>query len=128
MTYASPSRWTAGCRHVARARPARNTAKRLVVTGNRLQTIADPPPTRRWDFPAPFGTLEVVGLPLSGIITISRHLRSPEIHAYMNLEPLKDLRDPQAPAPAAADASRRSSQKFLVDVVVRKGSKRRRAW
>lgn len=106
---------------------ARNTAKRLVVSGNRLQAIADPPPMRRWDFPAPFGAQEVVGLPLSEIITISRHLRSPEIHAYMNLEPLKDLRDPDTPPPTPVDASGRSSQKFLADVVVRKGGERRRA-
>ena len=106
---------------------ARNTARRLVVSGDRLQAIADPPPTRSWDFPAPFGTLEVVGLPLSEIITLSRHLRSPEIHAYMNLEPLKDLRNPQTPPPTPADASGRSAQKFLVDVVVRKGSEERRA-
>lgn len=106
---------------------ARNTAKRLVFTDNRLQAIADPPPTRSWNFPAPFGTLEVVGLPLSEIITMSRHLRSPEIHAYMNLEPLKDLRNPQTPPPTPVDASGRSSQNFLVDVVVRKGSEQRRA-
>jgi NAD(P)-dependent dehydrogenase (short-subunit alcohol dehydrogenase family) len=105
----------------------RNTAKRLVVSGNRLQAIADPPPTRRWEFPAPFGTLDVVGLPLSEIITISRHLHAPEIHAYMNLEPLKDLRDPQTPAPVPADASGRSSQRFLVEVVVRKGGEQRHA-
>jgi len=106
---------------------ARNTAKRLVVSGNRLQAMADPPPTRRWNFPALFGTLEVVGLPLSEIITLSRHLRAPEIHAYMNLAPLKDLRDPRTPAPTPADASGRSSQKFMVDAVVRKGSEERRA-
>lgn len=106
---------------------ARNTAKRLVVSGNRLQVLADPPPTRSWEFPALFGTLDVVGLPLSEIITISRHLHSPEIHAYMNLEPLKDLRDPQTPAPTPADASGRSSQRFLVDVIVRKDGEQRRA-
>ncbi|MGH8060562.1 MAG: saccharopine dehydrogenase family protein [Pseudoxanthomonas sp.] len=105
----------------------RNTAKRLVVSDNRLQALADPPPTRSWEFPAPFGTLEVIGLPLSEIITMSRHLRSPEIHAYMNLEPLKDLRDPRTPAPTPTDASGRSSQQFLVDMVVRKGSEQRRA-
>lgn len=106
---------------------ARNTAKRLVVSGGSLQAIADPPPTRRWDFPAPFGTQEVVGLPLSEIITLSRHLQSPEIHAYMNLAPLQDLRDPDTPPPTPADASGRSSQKFLVDVVVRKSGEQRRA-
>lgn len=106
---------------------ARNTARRLVVSDNRLQALADPPPTCDWDFPAPFGRQEVVGLPLSEIITMSRHLRAPEVHAYMNLAPLQDLRDPQTPAPTPADASGRSSQRFLVDVVVRKGIEERRA-
>ena len=106
---------------------ARNTAKRLLFSGNRLQVIADPPPTRRWDFPAPFGMQGVVGLPLSEIITMSRHLRCPEIHAYMTLAPLEDLRDPDTPPPTPADASGRSSQKFLVDVRVRKGGQERRA-
>jgi hypothetical protein len=105
----------------------RNTARRMVVSNNQLEPIADPPPTRTWSFPAPFGAQSVVGLPLSEIITMSRHLRSPEIHAYMNLEPLKDLRNPDTPAPSAVDESGRSAQKFLVEAIVRRGSKQRRA-
>jgi len=105
----------------------RNTARRLVVTNNRLEPLGDPPPTRKWDFPAPFTSQSVVALPLSEIITMSRHLRSPEIHAYMNLQPLSDLRDPETPPPTAADESGRSAQTFLFDVVVRRGNQRRRA-
>jgi len=105
----------------------RNTARRLVVANNRLEPLDDPPPTRKWDFPAPFGSQSVVALPFSEIITMSRHLRSPEIHAYMNLEPLKDIRNPETPPPTPADESGRSAQTFLFDVAVRRGNQQRRA-
>jgi hypothetical protein len=59
----------------------------------------------------------VVALPLSEIITMSHHLRSPEIHAYMNLEPLKDLRNPETPPPTPVDDSGRSAQIFVVDAI-----------
>ena len=105
----------------------RNTARRLVVANNRLEPLDDPPPTRTWNFPAPFATQTVVALPFSEIITMSHHLRSPEIHAYMNLEPLKDIRNPETPPPTPADESGRSAQIFLFDVIVRRGNEQRRA-
>jgi NAD(P)-dependent dehydrogenase (short-subunit alcohol dehydrogenase family) len=105
----------------------RNTVQRVVVSNGVMTPLANPPPTRHWDFSEPFGTQEVVALSLSEIITLSRHLRVPEIHAYMNLHPLKDLRDTTTPAPTAADSSGRSAQTFLLDVVVRKGNQFRRA-
>ena len=45
----------------------------------------------------------------------------------MNLLPLTDLRDPDTPAPTAVDESGRSSQVFLMDVIVTKDDKKRRA-
>lgn len=105
----------------------RNHHPRLVVAGGRLAPLADPAPTRDWTFPAPFGTQAMVALPLSETITISRHLRVRELHAYMNLAPLQDLRDPATPAPVASDAQGRSPQRFVLDVVVRKGGQARRA-
>ncbi|MGH7186103.1 MAG: hypothetical protein ACREIB_07505 [Pseudomonadota bacterium] len=105
----------------------RNAGRRFVFSNNRLEFLADPPPTRTWNFPAPFGTQDVVGLPLAEIVTISSHLRTPEIRSYMNLAPLTELRDPDTPAPAAADESGRSSQIFLMDVIARRGSEERRA-
>jgi len=105
----------------------RNNIPRVVVSKGAMTTLANPPPERSWDFSEPFGTQEVVGLPLSEIITLSRHLQAPEIHSFMNLHPLKDLRDPTTPTPVAADSSGRSAQRFLVDVLVRNGDRLRRA-
>jgi len=45
----------------------------------------------------------------------------------MNLEPLKDVRNPETPPPTPADESGRSAQTFLLDVVVRQGNEQRRA-
>ncbi len=104
----------------------RNTGQRFIFSKNRLER-ADPPPARTWNFPEPFGPQEVVGLSFTETITISRHLRTPEIRAYMSLAPLTDLRNPDTPAPTAADESGRSAQIFLVDVIVRRGNEERRA-
>jgi short subunit dehydrogenase-like uncharacterized protein len=105
----------------------RNTFPRVVFTGNRLETIPNPPPRRTWSYRAPFGTQEVVALVFSEIITISHHLRVPEVHAFMNLAPVRDVRDPSTPPPTASDESGRSSQIFLVDVIARRGGEERRA-
>lgn len=104
-----------------------NTDRRFVFSNNKLEFLADPPPTAVWNFPPPFGEQDVVGLPLSEIITISSHLKAAEIHSYINLAPLRDIRNPDTPAPVAADESGRSTQIFVVDVITRKGSKERRA-
>jgi hypothetical protein len=105
----------------------RNTGRRFVFSNNKLEFLADPAPRRAWNFPPPFGAQDVLGLGFSEIITVSRHLRVPEIHAFMNLAPIADLRNPDAPEPVAADESGRSSQTFLVEVVARRASEERRA-
>jgi short subunit dehydrogenase-like uncharacterized protein len=105
----------------------RNHYQRMVVSDGRLEALANPPPTRDWTFQAPFGTQPMVGLPLSETITISRHLRVRELHSYMNLAPLQDLRDPNTPAPVASDTQGRSSQRFEMEAVVRNGEQVRRA-
>ena len=103
----------------------RNTGRRFVFSNGKLVFLADPAPRRKWNFPAPFGGQDVVGLGFSEIITISRHLRTPEIHAFMNLAPITDIRNPDTPEPVAADESGRSSQTFLMEVVARRGSEGR---
>jgi short subunit dehydrogenase-like uncharacterized protein len=104
----------------------RNTGRRFVFSNNMLEFLPDPAPRRAWNFPAPFGKQDVVGFGFSDIITTSRHLRTPEIHAFMNLAPITDLRNPNTPEPVAADESGRSSQTFLVEVVARRGKEERR--
>jgi hypothetical protein len=49
------------------------------------------------------------------------------LHTYINLAPLRDLRDSNTPPPRAADETGRSAQIFLVDVMVRNGMDKRRA-
>jgi short subunit dehydrogenase-like uncharacterized protein len=98
----------------------RNHYRRRVIANGQLDFLADPPPTRDWDFPPPFGTHAMVAAPLSETITISRHLRVQELHSYISLVALRDVRDPTTPPPVANDTSGRSSQRFAMEVVVRK--------
>lgn len=105
----------------------RNQGPRWIVADGALQAIPDPSPTRQWRFPSPLGTQDTVMLTLSEIIAIARHLRCPSVHAYMNLAPLRDLRDPQTPSPVPADETGRSAQRFVLDVHVRRGGITRRA-
>lgn len=103
----------------------RNPGRHLTFSNNRLENL-DPPP-RVWSFPAPFGQQEVVGLSLAETIAISRHIQTPEIHAYINLAPISDIRNPDTPPPEAADGTGRSSQVFLMEAIARKGTEERRA-
>ncbi|MHA6624813.1 saccharopine dehydrogenase family protein [Pseudonocardia sichuanensis] len=117
-------RWwpTAGTRLTGR----RNTARRLVVAGGRLVPLADPAPTRAWPFPEPFGRQETVELPFSEIVTMATHLRASAIHSFFRTGPLHDLRDPATPGPEAVDGTGRSAQRFVVEVVARRGTGERR--
>lgn len=103
---------TAGTRETGR----RNIFARFEICGGQTAPLADPPPMRNWDFPAPFGAQQVVGLPFSEMVTIPRHLALREIHSFLNVAPLKDIRDPATPAPVA-DASGHSPQIYVMDVI-----------
>ena len=107
----------------------RNTATRLVIAGGKLAPLGNPPSTSAssWTFPEPFGVQEVTEVPLTETIVIGRHLRVSHLHTYLNLAPLRDLRDSSTPPPEAADETGRSAQIFLVDVIVRNGMDTRRA-
>ena len=104
----------------------RNPGQRFILSHGRLKR-SDPPPPRSWKFPAPFGQQNVVGVSFAETITISRHLRTSQIHAYMKEAPIADIRNPDTPVPAAVDESGRSSQTFVMDVIARKGDAERRA-
>ncbi|GIG39316.1 saccharopine dehydrogenase family protein [Cellulomonas phragmiteti] len=118
-------RWwpTAGTRRTGE----RNTATRLVVRDGVLTALTAPAPTREWTYPAPLGTRSVVELPLSEVLTIDRHVQVGDLRSYLNTDPLDDLHDDTTPPPSATDERGRSAQRFVVDVVVRRGSDTRRA-
>jgi hypothetical protein len=104
----------------------RNPGRHFIFSNNRLER-ADPPPPRKWNFPAPFGEQDVVGLSLAETITIPRHLQTPEVRVYINLTPITDIRNPDTPAPTPADESGRSSQIFVMEAIARRGNTERRA-
>jgi hypothetical protein len=104
----------------------RNPGPRSVYSNNVLTPLEGPPRSISWHFPLPFGTQEVVAFPLTETIVISRHLRSPEVHAFLNRTALDDIHNPNTPAPTSVDESGRSDQRFLMEAVVRKGNEERR--
>lgn len=70
----------------------------------------------------------MASVPLSEIITISRHIAARRVESFMNDAPLEDLRRADTPPPASTDARGRSTQTFVVDVFASgEGQTRRRA-
>jgi NAD(P)-dependent dehydrogenase (short-subunit alcohol dehydrogenase family) len=104
----------------------KNPGPRSVYSNSMLTPLADAP-SGLWHFRQPFGMQEVVEFPLTETIVISRHLRSPEVRAFLNRTALEDLHDPNTPAPTAADESGHSDQRFLMQAVARKGGEERTA-
>lgn len=104
----------------------RNTARRLIVSDGQLAPAPRPAAVRNWTFPEPFGTQEVVTVPLSEIITISRHIAARSICSFMNSAPLRDLNSLDTPRPTSVDESGRSSQRFIMDVWIHSGGRRTR--
>lgn len=119
---------TPGTRAAGQVSRQRRDGRRIVFTNGHMELRTDAAPVAAWTFAAPLGTQPVVGeFTMADTVTIARHLRTPEIRSYMTAGAVKDLSDPEGSPPAAADESGRSSQTFLVEVVVRSGGKERRA-
>ncbi|MEJ7633776.1 saccharopine dehydrogenase NADP-binding domain-containing protein [Aeromicrobium sp.] len=111
---------TPGTRAAGQVSRQRRDGRRLVFSDGRLELRSDSAPLTDWTFPAPLGTQPVVGeVTMADTITIARHLPSTEIRSYMTVSAMKDLSDPDTRAPSATDDSGRSSQTFVVEVVVR---------
>jgi hypothetical protein len=119
---------TLGTRATTQVSRQRRGGRRIVFSNHRLEFRTDDPPIVDWTFSAPIGTQPVIGeFTMADSVTIPHHLRTPEIRTYMTVTPLKDLDDPDLSPPPAIDQSGRSAQTFLVEVVVRLGSAKRRA-
>jgi short subunit dehydrogenase-like uncharacterized protein len=113
-----------------RAAGARRAGRRLVLAAGKLD-IRDPAqavPKGTWQFGAPFGEQPTVGeFSTVDVVTIARHTPVERIETWINEAPLADLASADASGPEAADDSGRSSQQFLIEAVVHKGSETRRA-
>lgn len=119
---------TPGTRAAGQVSRQRRGGRRIVFSNNRMELRTDSPPITKWTFPAPLGTQAVVAeFTMADTVTISRHVRTPEIRSYVTLAAVKDLSDPDLSPPPAIDESGRSSQTFLVEVVARLENAERRA-
>jgi saccharopine dehydrogenase-like NADP-dependent oxidoreductase len=119
---------TLGTRAAGMVSKQRRDGRRIVFTKGRMEFRTDAAPIVDWTFPAPIGKQPVVAeFTMADTVTISHHLRTPEIRSYMTVGAVKDLMDPDLSPPTAVDASGRSSQTFLVEVVARLGGVERRA-
>ncbi len=112
---------TAGTRRTGR----RNTAPRLAFVGGVLAPM-QPSTSAPWAFAEPFGTQEMVEMPLTETVLIARHLAVRDVRNFINQTPLRDLRDAATPAPVATDARGRSDQRFLVEAVASHQGEQRR--
>jgi hypothetical protein len=102
--------------------------RRAVFTNARMEIRTDRPPVINYDFPAPLGAQAVVPeFPTVDTVTISRHLKTPEIRTFMTVTSLKDLTAQDAEPPGPFDEYGRSSQTFVVEAVARSGGMERRA-
>jgi short subunit dehydrogenase-like uncharacterized protein len=104
----------------------RNRARRLIQEEGKLAPVPQPAPERAWSFPSPFGNMDVVMLPFTEVLTVSRHLRVDTIESWLALSALRDIRDPNTPAPQPHDEQGRSAQQFIVDVVIAQSGTTRR--
>lgn len=106
----------------------RRDGRRLVFANGQLLHTTGTAPAAQWTFPAPLGAQAVIAeFTMADTVTIARHITTPEIRSYMTVSAVKDLTRPDAVAPTPSDDSGRSSQTFLVEVVVRKEGEQRRA-
>ncbi|MHB1302804.1 MAG: saccharopine dehydrogenase family protein [Acidiphilium sp.] len=109
-----------------RATGERNTARRMIIADGRLAPLPQPAAEMEWNFPQPFNRQKMTETPLSEIIVLARHTRTPELHTYLSHTALRDINDPDTPPPEPADETGRSTQIFVVEAIVRKGNRQRR--
>jgi hypothetical protein len=106
----------------------RRDGRRVRFVAGKIEYRDDPRPQVDWRFPEPLGVRAVISeFSMADIVTIPSHLLIPEVRSYMTAEAASDVADPATPEPAAVDDRGRSSQTFVVDVLLRRGIAERRA-
>ncbi|MEV0192815.1 saccharopine dehydrogenase NADP-binding domain-containing protein [Kitasatospora purpeofusca] len=124
------SNWhpTTGTRLSGTVSRERRGPARLRYCGGQWERRTDDAPTLDWALPDPVGTRPVIGeFTMADVVTVPQHLSVPDVTTYMTTEAVHNIAAPHTPAPTTADASGRSDQTFLVEVLVRSGRTERRA-
>ncbi len=103
----------------------RNHYQRFVLANGQLQPLQTSIPIT-WSFPKPIETKEMLTVPFSEIITISRHLNVKNINTFISQNSIEDIRNAETPEPKPTDEKNRSSQQFCMEVVALNGNKKRK--
>ena len=117
---------TAGTRAAGQVSRDRRAGRRVRYSGGHLEYRDDAlPAPEEWTFPEPIGSRKVIAeFSMADIVTVPSHLSVPSVRTYMTVEAARDIASPDTPAPPAAGPS---EQRFVVDVVVHRNGRRRRA-
>lgn len=119
---------TDGTRAAGRVSRQRRNGRRITFANGKLEYRNDQAPPGEWVFPEPLGIQQVATeFTMADAVTIPRHIQTQEFRSFMTAAAVSDLVNPDTPGPTSADARGRSSQRFIVEVVVRKGADERRA-
>jgi NAD(P)-dependent dehydrogenase (short-subunit alcohol dehydrogenase family) len=119
---------TAGTRMAGQVSAERRGGRRIVYSRGGLEYRTGEAPVVDWDFPDPVGRLRVrAEFTTADSVTIPRHLATPEVRSFMSIGAARDLGDLNAELRPSDDHSGRAAQRFLVDVVARRGAEERRA-
>lgn len=94
----------------------RNHYQRFEFTNSRLQPL-EVGNSVSWGFPKPIDTKEMIAVPLTEIVTISKHLPVKNIKTYISKNSIDDIRSGDTPEPKPVDKKNRSSQYFCMQVV-----------
>jgi NAD(P)-dependent dehydrogenase (short-subunit alcohol dehydrogenase family) len=119
---------TPGTLAAGRVSRQRRDGKRIVFSNGRMELRTEAAPVTEWTFPPPLGTQPVVAeFTMADTLTISRHLKVPEIRSFMTAAAVADLSGPELSRTEAIDESGRSAQTFCVEIVARRNGEDRRA-
>jgi short subunit dehydrogenase-like uncharacterized protein len=102
----------------------RNHYQRFVFANGQLEPL-EAGNSINWSFPKPIETKEMIRVPLTEIITISRHLNVKNINTYISLNSIEDIRNAETPEPKPTDEKNRSAQHFCMQVVATDNKKSR---
>jgi short subunit dehydrogenase-like uncharacterized protein len=100
----------------------RNHFTKVEWVEGKLEPITPSSPFEK-EFPHPIGTQAMIAVPLSEIITLSRHLNVQNIKTYINKNAIDDLRAEATEGPNTINTKNRSSQIFNIQVVATSGDK-----
>ena len=103
----------------------RNHYQRFVFKDRQLEPLQASSPLN-WNFPSPIDNQEMLAVPLSEIITISKHIPVNNINTYISQNSINDIRNDKTPEPKPTDRKNRSSQLFCMEVEAKNGNSKKR--